>query len=68
MNPPIKNLLISEEPRWRHQIAAWHASHITNGSTEVANNLIKLVKRGAFGFTSVRKYQVLSLLDSIRPR
>ncbi len=38
--------------RWRHQIAAWHQSHHTNGPTEAANNLLKRVKRVAFGFTN----------------
>jgi len=26
--------------RWRHQIAAWHRAHVSNGPTEAANNLI----------------------------
>ena len=38
--------------RWRHQIAAWHQAHVSNGPTEAANNLLKRVKRAAFGFTS----------------
>ena len=37
--------------RWRPQIAAWHSAHVTNGPTEAVNNLIKRVKRAAFGFT-----------------
>jgi transposase len=36
--------------RWKHQIAAWHEAHVTNAPTEAANNLIKKVKRVAFGF------------------
>ena len=31
--------------RWKHQIASWHATHVSNGPTESANNLIKRVKR-----------------------
>lgn len=41
--------------RWRHQIAAWHQARFTNAATEAANNLIKRVKRIAFGFTRFRE-------------
>ena len=41
--------------RWKHQIAAWLQAHVSNGPTEAANNLIKRVKRAAFGFTSFRQ-------------
>lgn len=53
--------------RWRLQIAAWHTAHVTNGPTEAVNNLIKRVKRAAFGFTSFRNYRVRSLLHAGRP-
>ena len=53
--------------RWRHQIAAWHRSHHTNGPTEAANNLLKRVKRAAFGFTNFRHYRVRVLLYAGRP-
>ena len=43
--------------RWRSEITAWHACHFTNGPTEAMNNLIKRVKRVAFGFTSFRNYR-----------
>ena len=36
---------------WKHEIAAWHRAHVSNGPTEAVNNLIKRVKRAAFGFT-----------------
>ena len=36
--------------RWRTQIANWHAARVTNAATEAANNLIKRVKRAAFGY------------------
>jgi transposase len=47
--------------RWKHQIVAWHTSHVTNGPTEAVNNLIKRVKRAAFGFTSFRNYRIRPL-------
>jgi len=53
--------------RWRLQIAAWHTAHLTNGPTEAVNNLIKRVKRAAFGFTSFRNYRVRSLLYAGKP-
>lgn len=53
--------------RWRDEIVAWHATHISNGPTEAANNLIKRVKRVAFGFTSFRNYRVRSLLYAGHP-
>ena len=53
--------------RWKHEIVAWHRAHFTNGPTEAANNLIKRVKRVAFGFTSFRNYRVRSLLYAGKP-
>ncbi len=53
--------------RWRHQIAAWHQAHHTNAATEAANNLIKRVKRAAFGFTNFRHFRVRVLLYAGRP-
>jgi transposase len=53
--------------RWKHQIAAWHEAHVTNAPTEAANNLIKRVKRVAFGFRSFRNYRLRSLLYAGKP-
>jgi len=53
--------------KWRTEIAAWHQAHVSNGPTEAANNLIKRVKRVAFGFTSFRNYRIRSLLYAGRP-
>ena len=53
--------------RWKDQIAAWHHAHVSNGPTEAANNLIKRVKRVAFGFTNFRNYRVRVLLYAGRP-
>jgi transposase len=53
--------------RWKHQIAAWHHAHVSNGPTEAVNNLIKRVKRAAFGFTSFRNYRIRSLLYAGKP-
>ena len=53
--------------KWRTQIAAWHQAHVSNGPTEAANNLIKRVKRVAFGFTSFRNYRIRTLLYAGKP-
>jgi transposase len=53
--------------RWNDQISAWHHAHVSNGPTEAANNLIKRVKRVAFGFTNFRNYRVRALLYTGRP-
>jgi transposase len=53
--------------RWKYQIAAWHRAHVSNGPTEAVNNLIKRVKRAAFGFTSFRNYRIRSLLYAGKP-
>ncbi len=39
----------------------------SNGPTEAVNNLIKRVKRAAFGFTSFRNYRIRSLLYAGKP-
>ena len=53
--------------RWRTQIAAWHQAHVSNGPTEAVNNLLKRVKRAAFGFTSFRNYRIRTLLYAGKP-
>jgi transposase len=53
--------------RWKEQIVAWHRSHVSNGPTEAVNNLIKRVKRAAFGFSSFRNYRVRALLYAGKP-
>jgi transposase len=52
---------------WRRAIAAWHRSHVSNGPTEAVNNLIKRVKRVAFGITNFRNYRIRALLYAGRP-
>jgi transposase len=65
--PPEARSLGRTLLRWRHQIAAWHEAQVTNGPSEGANNLLKRVKRGAFGFRSFRHYRVRTLLYAGRP-
>lgn len=53
--------------KWRHQITAWHRSHVSNGPTEAVNNLVKRVKRVAFGFRRFDHYRIRSLLYAGKP-
>ena len=53
--------------RWRDQIVAWHRSHVSNGPTEAVNNLVKRVKRVAFGIRQFRNYRIRALLYAGRP-
>ncbi len=46
---PELNKLSRTLRSWRTQIANWHRSRVTNGPTETANNLAKLIKRVSFG-------------------
>ena len=53
--------------RWRAQISNWHAARVTNAPTEASNNLIKGVKRSAFGFTNFDNYRIRALLYAGKP-
>ena len=53
--------------RWRTQIANWHTARVTNAATEAANNLVKRVKRAAFGFTNFANYRIRALLYAGKP-
>ncbi len=53
--------------RWRVQIANWHHARVTNAATEAANNLIKRVKRVAYGFTNFNNYRIRTLLYAGKP-
>ena len=53
--------------RWRDQIVAWHTAHVSNGPTEALNNLIKRIKRVAFGMRRFRHYRIRVLLYAGKP-
>ena len=65
--PPEINRLGRTIWNWRAQIANWHAARVTNAPTEAANNLIKRVKRVAFGFTNFANYRIRALLYAGKP-
>ncbi len=66
-SPPEVRQLGRTLLRWKDQIVAWHRAHVTNAATEAANNLIKRVKRGAFGMTRFRNFRIRVLLYAGRP-
>ena len=53
--------------RWQTQISNWHAARVTNAPTEAANNLMKRVKRAAFGFRNFANYRIRALLYAGKP-
>ena len=65
--PPEVRRLGRTIGRWREQIVAWHQAHVSNGPTEAINNLIKRVKRTAFGFHRFDHYRIRALLYAGKP-
>jgi transposase len=65
--PPEVRRLGRSIARWRDQIIAWHRSHVSNGPTEAVNNLVKRVKRVAFGMRNFAHYRIRSLLYAGKP-
>ena len=53
--------------RWHAPIVNWHRSKVTNGPTEAANNLAKLIKRTSFGITNFNHYRTRVLLYAGKP-
>ena len=65
--PPEVNRLGRTLWQWRRQIANWHRARVTNAAAEAANNLIKRIKRTAFGFTNFANYRIRALLYAGKP-
>lgn len=66
-SPPEVRQLGRTIVRWREQVAAWHHARVSNGPTEAVNNLIKRVKRIAFGFRRFAHYRIRALLYAGKP-
>ena len=56
--PPEINKLGRTISRWTAQITNRHISKVTNGPTEALNNLIKRIKRTAFGLPNFTNYRI----------
>lgn len=65
--PPELRRLGRTLARWHTAIVNWHRARVTNGPTEAINNLIKRVKRVAFGFRRFAHYRIRALLYAGRP-
>lgn len=65
--PPEVRSLGRTLTRWRVEIVNWHRARASNGPAEAINNLVKRVKRAAFGFRKFRHYRIRSLLYAGRP-
>ena len=52
---------------WFESIVAWHRARVSNGPTEGMNNLLKRVKRVAFGFTNFDNFRIRALLYAGKP-
>ena len=65
--PPEVNQLGRTLARWRTQIVNWHHAYYTNAPTEAVNNLIKRIKRIAFGFRNFHNYRIRALLYAGKP-
>lgn len=65
--PPEVRALGRTLRRWHDQIVAWHQARFTNAASEAMNNLIKRIKRVAFGFRNFQNYRIRALLDAGRP-
>ena len=65
--PPAINRVGRTLARWHPQITNWHRARVSNAATEWANNLIKRIKRVAFGFRNFAYYRVRALLYAGRP-
>ena len=52
---------------WFDKIVNFHLARVSNGPTEALNNLIKRIKRIAFGFRNFENYRIRALLYAGRP-
>lgn len=65
--PPEVRSLGRTLTRWKDHIVAWHRGKATNGPTEAINNLIKRIKRIAFGFRRFKSFRIRALLYAGNP-
>jgi transposase len=66
-SPPELRKLSRTLRNWFDQITAWHEARVSNGPTEGMNNLLKRVKRVAFGFTNFENFRIRALLYAGKP-
>ena len=65
--PPELRRLGRTLAHWHTPIVNGHHARVSNGPTEAINNLIKRVKRAAFGFRRFAHYRIRALLYAGKP-
>ncbi len=65
--PPEVRKLGRTLRRWFEKICNYHLARVSNGPTEALNNLVKRIKRIAFGFRNFENYRIRALLYAGRP-
>ena len=65
--PPELRRLGRTLAHWHTAIVNWHHARVSNGPTEAINNLMKRVKRAAFGFRRFAHYRIRALLYAGKP-
>lgn len=65
--PPEVRSLARTLRNWFEPICAFHEARVSNGPTEGMNNLLKRVKRVAFGFTNFENFRMRALLYAGNP-
>lgn len=65
--PPEIQRLGRTIKRWFDKLCNYHLARVSNGPTESLNNLIKRIKRIAFGFRNFENYRIRALLYAGKP-
>ena len=65
--PPEIQRLGGTIRRWFDKLCNYHLAKVTNGPTEALNNLIKRIKRVAYGFRNFDNYRIRALLYAGKP-
>jgi transposase len=65
--PPEVRKLGRTIKRWFDKLCNFHLARVSNGPTEALNNLIKRIKRIAFGFRNFENYRIRALLYAGKP-
>ena len=65
--PPEIQTLGRTIRRWFDKLCNYHKARHTNGPTEALNNLIKRIKRTAYGFRNFDNYRIRALLYAGKP-
>ena len=65
--PPEIQRLGKTIAKWFDKLCNYHLAKVSNGPTEALNNLVKRIKRIAFGFRNFENYRIRALLYAGKP-